>query len=371
MKAFTLIEILVALALVAIMLAISTVVFKKAVETQRVSSATAEISSKLNVITAQLKRDLDGIRKDSEIVIVWRPGLAKENGELPRFDVMMFYTQGSFETFDSYDYADGNNVINGTIKGNLARVTYGLADIPNGTSGVIKPELQPPAKRMLYRNMHVVTNYDVDNDGKSMPYDFNSPSFHFSPSEFLRHNVENEYDEIGPSEWMSIPLNDKMDIWTIITDVEVQDPNLPSVGVTPGTAETGILIDMQTPKTLHNLLCRGVGQFKIQGWYYDTATKGRWVPEVDPDGDGNYSDSDFYTSGATSIDYNELPGVIYPRVIHKLNNGLSVDSESLVIGNFNNIPGLGRALKFTFTIYDSEGVIADGKTFTYIAYLDE
>jgi hypothetical protein len=39
--------------------------------------------------------------------------------------------------------------------------------------------------------------------------------------------------------------------------------------------------------------------------------------------------------------------------------------------HFNMIPGLGRALKFTFTLYDSKGVIKNGKTFTHIVYLGD
>jgi hypothetical protein len=37
--------------------------------------------------------------------------------------------------------------------------------------------------------------------------------------------------------------------------------------------------------------------------------------------------------------------------------------------HFYEIPGLGRALKFTFTLYDSKGVIKEGRTFTHIVYL--
>jgi hypothetical protein len=39
--------------------------------------------------------------------------------------------------------------------------------------------------------------------------------------------------------------------------------------------------------------------------------------------------------------------------------------------NFNSIPGLGRALKFTFTLFDSKGIIKKGMTFTHIVDLDK
>jgi len=41
------------------------------------------------------------------------------------------------------------------------------------------------------------------------------------------------------------------------------------------------------------------------------------------------------------------------------------------MGDMDSIPGLGRALKFTFTLYDSKGVFKEGKKFTHIVYLDD
>jgi hypothetical protein len=38
---------------------------------------------------------------------------------------------------------------------------------------------------------------------------------------------------------------------------------------------------------------------------------------------------------------------------------------------FEEIPGLGRALKFTFTLYDSRGIIPEGRTFTHIVYIGD
>ncbi|AQQ70124.1 hypothetical protein SMSP2_00465 [Limihaloglobus sulfuriphilus] len=296
--------------------------------------------------------------------------------------MMMFYSQGSFETFNSYGYSDHeDNDYTGTIKSNLARITYGLADSQDGTQ-VVKIQNQTPEKRMLYRNMHVVTNFDAGEvdadggDGEISPYDFETSGYTFNAAEFKRHNEEKEYDEIGPAQWMRIPDSDKRDIWAVLADVEIDIQGLPNSTVTPGTNETGLLLDNSRPETLHNLLCRGIGQFKIQGWYYDqtgSPSVWRWVPEIDPDGDGDFSDSDFETSGPSQLDYSKLPGIIYPAVGLQMDNvpQEQLDPESLVMGNFNNIPGLGRALKFTFTIYDSRGIIPEGKTFTHIVYLDE
>ncbi len=58
----------------------------------------------------------------------------------------------------------------------------------------------------------------------------------------------------------------------------------------------------------------------------------------------------------------------YPRGGFKMGG---VDyADPLDEEHFSMIPGLGRALKFTFTLYDSRNLIPDGRTFTHIVYLD-
>ncbi|MHC4371396.1 MAG: hypothetical protein ACYSW8_27600, partial [Planctomycetota bacterium] len=51
--------------------------------------------------------------------------------------------------------------------------------------------------------------------------------------------------------------------------------------------------------------------------------------------------------------------------------GIGYDPNFLTEERFNDIPGLGRALKFTFTLYDSKGIGKGGRTFTHIVYLDD
>ncbi len=135
------------------------------------------------------------------------------------------------------------------------------------------------------------------------------------------------------------------------------------------------------------LLCEGVGEFKVQGWSFDPVQgRWRWVPEVDPDGDGYLTDSDFFTSGG-KVDSINVPGVLYPfppSGMVSLGGVFYCDLSTpegrakfaeyqsrLNEERFGEIPGLGRALKFTFTLYDSKGVIKNGKTFTHIVYLGE
>jgi len=92
------------------------------------------------------------------------------------------------------------------------------------------------------------------------------------------------------------------------------------------------------------------------------------VPEVDPDGDGDLADTHFFLT-----EPNRVPGVLYPYPPNGLVNMNTINYPRTQVdeAHFNNIPGLGRALKFTFTLYDSKGIIKKGMTFTHIVYLDK
>ena len=105
----------------------------------------------------------------------------------------------------------------------------------------------------------------------------------------------------------------------------------------------------------------------VQGWYEPYM---RWVPKVDPDEDGDPDDSELDLP-----DPSLLPGLWYPYPPYgfvSLGGGFvnNLYRGRLNEENFHLIPGLGRALKFTFTLYDSKGVIKGGRTFTHIVYLN-
>ncbi len=127
----------------------------------------------------------------------------------------------------------------------------------------------------------------------------------------------------------------------------------------------GSEVDTADPQSIHMLLCEGVGEFKIQGW--NDALQ-QWLPEVDPDGDGYLEDTHFYVP-----DSNNVPGVLYPyppNGVVAINN-IDYPREQVDEAHFGAIPGLGRAFKFTFTLFDSKGIIKEGRTFTHIVYLDD
>jgi hypothetical protein len=202
--------------------------------------------------------------------------------------------------------------------------------------------------RILARTQHILVPPDPNLDD-------------FDPAaDWYRWNNWYEYDEISLEEWKHIPKAAKQEMLTVISDVNVYTP-------TVGTAVRGAHVDPADPNSFHMLVCEGVGEFKVQGWY---DAERRWVPEVDIDGPGPLTDSDFFPIGDPNV-----PGVLYPYRIAENYGGVNINNlrfpqGSVTEGNFNAIPGLGRALKFTFTLFDSKGVIKQGRTFTHIVHLD-
>ena len=352
-KAFTLIELMVAVGILAIVLSFAGVVFNAGIETYRTATANAEIMRKFRAITDQLDADFEGLRRDGEIFVVW---VAADTHLLPpdyndcdldgfeRLDRIMFFAEGDFQSYGTSPM----------VRGNLARISYMLA-----TTNGVPAQSQPRPQRILARTQHILTA------DPSAPWTLDPNTFtDADPNWFFWHNLY-EYDKLPPlgaslQEWKHIPWDLKTDMLTVIADV-----NVGTSSVDP--AFRGAHVDPADPNTIHMLLCEGVGEFKIQGWY---DADGQWIPEVDPYGDGDLSDSHFFLGSSW------VPAVLYPYRIAvplpysfvSINNITYTDP--LDEANFNIIPGLGRALMFTFTLFDSRGIIEQGRTFTHIVYLD-
>ena len=115
-KAFTIVELLVAMTIIIVLLAGSGYVFHTAVQAERSARATAEIARKLRGITDQLNADFRGIRYEGEMFFAWEPSEVYDSTgaieRYARFDQMMFFTNGNFNS-----YRD-----NPAVKGNLARI---------------------------------------------------------------------------------------------------------------------------------------------------------------------------------------------------------------------------------------------------------
>ena len=345
-KAFTLIELLVAIGILAIVLSFASVIFRVSINAQRTAIANAEIMQKLRAITGQLNSDFKGLRKDGEIFVIWAaspvPAAGYEDNDLDgyeRFDRIMFFADSDFHSYR----------VNPMVRGNVARVTYILAR----RDGVIA-QGQARAKRILVRTQHILT----DDPALAVIGDPNN----FTDQQWYQWNSRYEYDKMSLGEWKMIPWVNKADMLSVICDVQVDQSSV-------DRQARGADIDPADPNSIHMLLCEGVGEFKIQGWYDDQQ---RWVPEVDPDGDGTLLDTDFITAqNGTELHSIAVPGVLYPYPNGRVEiNNIVYPDDQIDEAHFGAIPGLGRALKFTLTLFDSRGIIKEGRNFTHIVYLD-
>ena len=159
-----------------------------------------------------------------------------------------------------------------------------------------------------------------------------------------------------------MPDQEKLNALSVIGDIDVEK-NGGAVSSTVSEAARGVILDLSRADSVHAVFCEGVGEFMVQGW---SETQQRWIPQVNPDGDGDLEDdSDFFLDGG-DIHPTQNPGLWYPDGEATFRNV----SVRLSRQPLSSIPGLGRALKFTFTLYDSRGILEKGRTFTHIVYLD-
>jgi prepilin-type N-terminal cleavage/methylation domain-containing protein len=114
-KAFTLVELVVSIAMLTIVVSFAGVAFKAGIDSHRVTMANAEIMQKLRAITDQLNADFKGIieRPSGKVFFQLGPQL---DGPL-RGDRIAFFTNGDFQSTGQYD---GKPVV-----GNVAAVFYG------------------------------------------------------------------------------------------------------------------------------------------------------------------------------------------------------------------------------------------------------
>jgi hypothetical protein len=317
-----------AVGILVVVFAISGTIFRVAVTSHRMAAAHAEILQKLRTITQQLDVDFEGLRKDGEICIVW------DNGGGMRRDRMVFFADGHFCYY------------NGEQEGFQARISYMLANRGQGD--------------ILSRTQHILP-LQVASD-QFFPDPAGEGSDSVTVDQFNVYHNHYEYQPHTLKQWKEIDPEIKARIIEAIMDVNivdmtrVNDPN------------RGTLVDLTSVSgiqgSIHKVLCEGVGQFMIQGWYEEHDPP-RWIPQ----------DSDFSENEANFLFYNDfLPTESSPEnpVAARVHLGGGIDyTESFTPEAFNAIPGLGRALRFTFTLYDSKGLIQGGRTYSHIVYLDK
>ena len=156
-KAFTLIELVVAVALLAMMISFASLIFDMSIDTHRTAMASAEIMQKLQAITGQLNADFKGH--------VWNPRgsifFGTEESEIDgglvivRSDCIVFFTKGDFQSTEQCPYVkSGGGEGLKTVSGNVASIFYGLADA-NATD---------PREKVLIRRQTILTSDSSLND---------------------------------------------------------------------------------------------------------------------------------------------------------------------------------------------------------------
>jgi len=370
-KAFTIAELVVAVGLMAVVLAGTGYIFKVAVDAQRAAGATSEIMRNLRGITDQLNNDFAGLQADAPMAIWFQQDAGSEPN---RYDQIMFFAAGDFSSYRS-DYGIASPTGNDVLKGNAARIWYGQADTNDPKekpSDIKRPsDLQRPAARILARNQHILN----PNPAYTGSYDWPKIGFSGFTNPRVNGRQENEifeYDTLSLAQWKIVKFDPDFKS-TIVPNCLGDDP-LPN--------NQRPTVTVSDPCTFNNLMCKGVGSFAVQWgyWYVDNSAsppinEWRWWPSDDPDGDKNNSDSHFGVSYMNK----DFFGVYFNVDVGTATNfpnwfvpaGAVYETGAESVGLVNRSGITPKALKFTFRLYDSKGIIKNGLKFTHIVYLKQ
>ncbi|MGD0572181.1 MAG: prepilin-type N-terminal cleavage/methylation domain-containing protein [Sedimentisphaerales bacterium] len=344
-RGFTLIELVVAIGVMAMVVVFAGTVFKTSIAAYRVATAQAEIMQKFRAITDQLNNDFRGLRKNAPLFIWFQ---LDPNDPNKRLDQIMFFADGDFQSVGQW--------ANKTIVGNLARIQYGQArSYDYRCKSPNDPQNLHGNYRLLARRQQIST---TETDLNSWPdqVNFLNPNNAFN----LYNNDLYEYDRFSLSQWQALtndltsgPANVNQIITACFTSRPVVD-----------------LVDTNDP---HMLMAEKVGSFSVQ-WSYAYINAGQeyiyWWPSIDPCSSGNTTYSDFGSSGMNT---NLNPFGFYFNTVAPFPLIANWFSYATATGFYYPVikPVYPQALKFTFTLYDSQGVFKDGQTFTHIVYLGD
>jgi prepilin-type N-terminal cleavage/methylation domain-containing protein len=371
-KAFTLIELMAAVGMLALIVAFMSIIFRVSIDAHRVSVANAEIMQKARAITEQLNQDFQGLRKDAPLLIWFKqddptgltgyPGDITPQNDPNRYDQIMFFATGDFSTQQMYEDVAGSEPLlfdsdlssantPRNLRSNLARIHYTHAT--NVDEDAI--DTIDTVDRNLSRRTHILFTDTNDPDGWDLEDWPDFKDFDRETEDYYEHDT--------------LLMTD----WKYATENDYQDEVLPNMIV-----EYHPIIERANPDTLHLLFGERIGSFAVQLGYWGKDNNNdkyelRWFPSDNPNGDNDNTDSHF------DIDDIENEFGLYFNIpdINDITDGhwYSVDlirdqwddGDERFIG-FRNYPA---AIKFTFNIYDRKQVIEGGKTFTRIVDLDD
>jgi prepilin-type N-terminal cleavage/methylation domain-containing protein len=375
-RGFTLIELVVAVAILAIVLSFAGVIFRVSIDSHRMAIANAEIMQKLRAITDQFNSDFKGLQTDAPLLIWFRQDPKDHN---QRYDQIMFFADGDFQSIQLYN---GNPPVfplvpaltGKPLRGNVARIYYGQAQSLDSRDNTMKyPFDLNRQERLLARRQHILT---ADPDLYVWPSASNVSGTFDDVDGIHRENNNNEKFEHD-----SLPLA----LWKTL-DITAYDTSGGTDTILNTCFDFLPWVNMGEAKTFHKLMCEGVGNFTIQWAYWDPGLdpisplddKLMWFPSDNPDGSGTYSHFNlvkmdgFPSQPSNSHGYADFDvfGVFFNIPNGSRRNYWGI--ASLMSYNPNNKFPYGfypNAFKFTFALYDSKGVIKNGRTFTHIVYL--
>ncbi len=193
-KAFTLIELVVAIGVLAMVLSFASAIFKISIDSQRTAIANAEIMQKLRTITDQLDADFKSVMYEYRGSVTFNTETFNIGGNSVdvNSDCIAFFTSGDFQSTGQY--------AGRTMAGNVACIFYGQPD-PNSFSAVPKPQ-----DKILLRRQTILAG-DASSDGSS--------TGEFYKKSLSEWRVDPQFAD--PRNWARRPLIDPSDLQTYLT----------------------------------------------------------------------------------------------------------------------------------------------------------
>jgi len=357
----TLVEMLVAVAITVVLLAIIGAVFSHASEATGLAVASNEVMSDLRILTRRLDHDFRGLRADMPMAILFEqhdPDGTPNTGDEFRQDRVVFFANGDFQSPDG-------------PAGNMARIFYGQSLAVAGRS-----EEGPYDRFVLTRRWKLLT---ADTSCGMCPPDglwWASQLWQY----YDYYNIE----------------NGTLGFWKNETAANFEDYYFnngetaswfrrPNLSLQQGGSSLSPPIGTDAVQRLY--LLSDVGQFQVQVWFEPSGIpethwmEGRWFPDPVHFTGGYFANTTpgpfgFYWNTAdmtNSADYFTVTGsgsVDNPYIYWWSPKDLQ-DMITIQLGAAtpwtNAWP---KALRFTFTLYDkNRSSFPKGRTFSYIVEL--
>ncbi len=359
-KAFTIVELLVAMGLVVILVALSSLIFAAGVKAHRLADSTIEITRRAEAVSRQLVADVGGLRTDAPLAIWFEhdPATGK------RYDQILFFANGDFQTMRQYNGQ--------TVSGNLSRIYYGHAWQVNTDINAVPTAFTAQYRQsgLLSRRAHLLTsNLTLTYPGIPTPFPNGTTPDFFAATFFPYTNNRSEYDQLSLAEWKNL--------------MQTQDNcnQMLQICFNNGTnvSDTGRpMIDMTNIDTLHLLLSEQISEFKVQ-WAFksedliDISTGNPFLP------DQLFSGLLWWPESGDLLSFVEqrrgvffnMPGIVPPPADvtppDEWDPVSACKYSPMIVFSPTYVP---RALKFTFTVHDAKGLFPEGKTFTQIVKID-